>query len=96
VERLTHADRACAVASAAAHDLNDEFTIIINSASLALEMLEPGHPSRPLLLELEHAAHRCIWKTSGLLNYNVRRVRPLNVSMERLILESVQPALRYD
>ena len=94
MERLTHADRACAVAAAAAHDLNDEFTIIVNSTSLALQAMEPGHPSRPFLLDLESSAHRCIWKTSGLLNYNARRVRPLNGSMEHLILECIQPALR--
>jgi hypothetical protein len=95
VERLTHADRACAVAAAAAHDLNDELTIIVNTASCSLETLEPGHPARPLLLDLQRSAQRCIWKTSGLLNYGVRRgSRPVSVPMERLILESREPALR--
>jgi hypothetical protein len=95
VERLTHADRACAVAAAAAHDLNDELTIIVNTTSHSLETLEPGHPARPFLLDLQRAAQRCVWKTSGLLNYGVRRgCRPVNVPMERLILESQEPALR--
>jgi hypothetical protein len=95
VERLTHADRACAVAAAAAHDLNDELTIIVNTTSFSLETLEPGHPARPLLLELQRSAERCVWKASGLLNYGVRRgTGPVNVSMERLILESTEPALR--
>lgn len=95
VERLTHADRACAVAAAAAHDLNDELTIIVNTASSSLETLEPGHPARPLLLELQRSAERCVWKASGLLNYGVRRgTRPVHASMEHLILESTEPALR--
>ena len=95
VERLTHADRACAVAAAAAHDLNDELTIIVNTTSSSLQTLEPGHPARPYLLELQRSAQRCVWKTSGLLNYGARRgVRPGNATMERLILESSEPALR--
>lgn len=95
MERLTHADRVCAVAAAAGHDLNDELTIIVNTTAYSLETLEPGHPARPLLLQLQGAAQRCVWKTSGLLNYAVRRgSRPVNVPMERLILESREPALR--
>lgn len=95
MERLTQADRACAVAAAAAHDLNDELTIIVNTTSYSLQTLEPGHPARPLLLELQSAAQRCVWKASGLLNYGVRRGSPpVNVPMERLILECQEPALR--
>ena len=94
MERLTYADRACAVAAAAAHDLNDELTIIVNTTSYTLQTLEPGHPARPLLLDLQRSAQRCVWKTSGLLNYGARRTRPVNVPMERLILECVEPALR--
>ena len=92
MERLTHADRACAVAAAAAHDLNDELTIIVNTTIALPRDPEPGHPARPFLLDLQRAAQRCAWKTSGLLNYGARRgVRPVNVPMERLILESANP-----
>ena len=95
MERLIYADRACAVAAAAAHDLNDELTIIVNTTSSLLQTLEPGHPARPYLLELQRSAQRCVWKTSGLLNYGARRgVRPGSATMERLILESCEPALR--
>ena len=81
--------RALAVASAAAHDLNDELTIIVNTAALSLQALEPGHPARPLLIELQQAARRCAWKASGLSNYSARRgTRPVNVPMERLIVEA--------
>ncbi len=99
MERLTKADRACAVAAAAAHDLNDELTVIVNSVSCSLHTLEPGHPARSLLLEAQGAVQRCVWKTCGLLNYSARRgTRPINVPMERLVLEAedpTEPALRY-
>jgi hypothetical protein len=96
VERITKADRACAVAAAAAHDLNDELTVIVNSLSCSLKSLEPGHPARALLLAAQSAVQRCAWKTSGLLNYSARRgARPINVPMERLVLEADEPALRY-
>jgi hypothetical protein len=63
--------------------------------SYSLKALEPGHPARPLLLDLQSSIQRCIWKTSGLLNYSARRgVRPSGVPMERLVLESDEPALR--
>jgi hypothetical protein len=89
VERLTQADRACAVASAAAHDLNDELTIMLNAASFAFASCEPGHPARLFLHEIQWAAQRCVWKTSGLLNYGVRQgVRPVPIPMERLMLEA--------
>jgi len=95
VERLSKADRACAVAAAAAHDLNDELTIIINTASTSLAMLEPGHPARPFLTEMQRSVQRCTWKTSGLLNYGARRgVAPVHGPMERLILESCEDAIR--
>ena len=96
MERLTKADRACAVAAAAAHDLNDELTVIVNTVCYSLHALEPDHPARHLLLELQSAAQRCVWKTSGLLNYSARRgARAANVPMERLVLEAEEPALRY-
>jgi hypothetical protein len=79
------ADRTCAVAAAAAHDLNNELTIIVNSASWAMLTLEPGHPARPFLHDLLGSAQRCVWKASGLLNYTARRpVRPGDAVVERL------------
>ena len=59
-------------AAAVAHDLNNELTVILTSVSRTIESLEPGHPSRDLLLDLQGAAQRCAWKTHGLLNYSVR------------------------
>ena len=89
MERLNNADRVCAIASAAAQDLNDELTIILNGAAGSIARLEPGHPARPLLFDLQNAVERCVWKTSGLLNYGFRRgLRPAPIPMERLILEA--------
>jgi hypothetical protein len=89
VERLTQADRVTAIASAAAHDLNDELTIILNGASMSLDHLEPGHPARPLMRHVQWAAQRCVWKTSGLLNFGNRRgLKPVPIPMERLMLEA--------
>lgn len=86
MERLTRADRASAVAAAAAHDFNDELTVIINSVSGSISSLEPGHPARPLLLELQGAAQRCAWKASALLNFGARRgVRPVPTPLEQLL-----------
>ena len=87
VERLNNADRACAVAAAAAHDFNDELTIIVNSASASILTLEPGHPARPYLAAIQTAAQRCVWKASGLLNYSARQgARPVSAAMERLLV----------
>ena len=89
MERLTLADRVCAVAAAAAHDLNDELTVILNGAARSMELLEPGHPARPYICEIQQAAERSVWKTSGLLHYGARRgLRPVPVPMERLMLEA--------
>jgi hypothetical protein len=95
VERLSKADRACAVAAAAGHDLNDELTIILNCSGRILETLEPGHPARPLIVDLQQAAQRCVGKASGLLNFSSRRgIAGTSVPMERLVLESEEPAFR--
>jgi hypothetical protein len=88
VERLTNADRACAVAAAAARDLNDEFTIIVNSVSESMLTLEPGHPARLYLADIQSATQRCAWKVSGLLNFSARYgVRPVRAPMERVLAQ---------
>ena len=86
MERLTRADRACAVAAAAAHDLNDELTVILSSIVGSLERLEPGHPARTLLFEARSAVQRCAWKTSSLLNFSARNgARRVPTPMESLL-----------
>ena len=79
-------DRAGAVAAAAAHDWNDELTVILSSVDSLLEAVGPEHKARHILLELRDAARRCAWKSSGLLNFTARGgVRPSAASLESLI-----------
>ncbi len=86
VERLLKSDRVWAIAAAAAHDLNDELTVILSSVTSSIESLEPGHPARPLLFDLQSAAQRCAWKASGLLNYSAMHgVQPVAAPMEDLL-----------
>jgi hypothetical protein len=86
VERLLKADRVCAVAAAAAHDLNDELTVILSSVTSSILALEAGHPARLFLFDLQSAAQRCAWKTSGLLNYSARHgAQPVAGTMESLL-----------
>jgi signal transduction histidine kinase len=86
VERITQADRACAVAAAAAHDLNNELTVILSGVAGSLATLEPGHPARPLLCEARSAVQRCAWKTSSLLTFSARHgARRSAAPMEVLI-----------
>jgi hypothetical protein len=75
VERLTGADRACALAAALARDFNDELTVILSSASNALMALEPGHPARPAVFEMRSSAHRCARKCAELAIFNHRHGR---------------------
>jgi hypothetical protein len=86
VERSYKSDRACAVAAAAAHDFNDELTIIFSSVCDSLSTLEPDHPAHALLLDARSAAQRCAWKASGLLNFSARAgVRPVRTPLESLL-----------
>jgi hypothetical protein len=86
VERITRADHACAVAAAAAHDFNDELTVILSSVSSSISALEPGHPARPHLLELQDAARRCARKSSGLLCFGLSGgARASRGPMEKLL-----------
>ena len=88
MERMSDAKRACAVAAAAAHDFNNELTVILSGVSEALDSLGAHHPSRPLLLEIRAAAQRCVWKASGLLTFSARVNRgPVRASLEHLIDE---------
>jgi len=86
VEPLTNADRACAVAAAAAHDFNNELTVILSGVAGALDAVPADNPARELLLDIRAAAQRCGWKASGLLNFSARvNPRPVRASFEYLI-----------
>ena len=62
-----------AVPAAAAHDLNEELTIILNAAAAALALTELGHPVRPMLKELQAAAMRTSWRACAMLSWARRR-----------------------
>ncbi|MGA2267622.1 MAG: hypothetical protein ABSH44_04030 [Bryobacteraceae bacterium] len=86
VERLLRTDRVCAIAAAAAHGLNNELTVILNSVSNSIPTLEPGHPARPDLLDLHLAALRCARIAADLLEFSARHgARPARAPLERLI-----------
>ena len=85
VPPLPRADRAVAVAAAAAHDLNDDLTVILTAVTTALRHLEPRHPARALLTDLQSAAQRCAWTASTLLDFTARRgARPSAATAARL------------
>jgi hypothetical protein len=42
-----------------AHGFNEELTIILNTATLAADLLGPEHPANPILTELKQSAIRC-------------------------------------
>jgi signal transduction histidine kinase len=86
VERLTKPDQAGTLAAAAAHDFNNELTVILSSISNLIEALEPDHPALAQAQELQEAALRCARKTSGLLRFGLRRGnRPVRTPLAMLI-----------
>lgn len=88
MERFTKTDQACTLAAAAAHDFNNELTVILSSISTVIESLEPGHPALVQLQDLQQAAQRCARKTSGLLRFGLKKGnRPTRTALETLIDE---------
>jgi hypothetical protein len=88
VANLMNADRILGVTAAAAHDLNDELTVILSSVVASIRELAPGDPVREKLLDLQAAAQRCAWTASGLLNFSARRgARPTAATFERMVEE---------
>jgi hypothetical protein len=86
MESATQTAHACAVAAAAAHDFNNELTVIMSGVSDVLDSLGPDHPARGMLLEIRAAAQRCVWKTYGLLSYSSRlQSAPVRASLEYLL-----------
>jgi hypothetical protein len=72
LEPLTKADKINAVAGAAVSGLNDDLTVILSAASIALASMDSNHPARPLLLDIQGAGQRASWIASTLLNYSAR------------------------
>ena len=79
-------DRAAAVMTAFAHDMNNNLTIILSATQTALENMADDDPDRPSLIEAKAAAQRCVWKSSGMLNFAARISKPrTKESFEKLI-----------
>jgi hypothetical protein len=71
VERLVSGDRSCALAAAAmAQDFNNELTVILSTAERAIAFLDPGHPARVDLADLQRAARRCARKCNRALTFS--------------------------
>jgi signal transduction histidine kinase len=88
MDQLTNAKRAGAVAAAAAHDFNNELTVILSSAADALRSLDATDPAHRLLLDIQAAAQRCVWRASGLLSFSARvNPDPVRASFDFLIHE---------
>ncbi len=88
MQHLSATKRACAVGAAAAHDFTNELTVILSSVNDALATLDAKHPARPMLLDIQAAGQRCVWKASSLLNFSARiSPGPVRASFEYLIDE---------
>jgi hypothetical protein len=86
VERNTKTDRATAVVAAAAHEFNDELTVILNAVAESLEALPKAHPLYRGLIEAQCAAHRCAQRAEGMLCFSARRgLRPAPSCAEALL-----------
>ncbi len=86
VERNTRTDRATAVVAAAAHEFNDELTVILNAVAESLDALPPAHPLYPGLIDAQCAAHRCALRAEGMLGFSARRgLRPAPSCVEALL-----------
>jgi signal transduction histidine kinase len=86
VERLQRLDRVSTLAAATAHTLNDELTVILSSLTTSMLAMEPGHPARLPLVDLERAALRCVSTASRLLSFSTRRGgRPVLASLEAVL-----------
>lgn len=78
--------RAAAIAAAAAHDLNDELTIVLSGLQELMALVPPGAPGRRELLEARTAAQRMAWKVAGLLQCAKRLgARPSATTLEALL-----------
>jgi C4-dicarboxylate-specific signal transduction histidine kinase len=88
VERLLGTDRTCALAAATAHEFNDELTVILSSVEASFLAMEPGHPARRPLIDLECAALRCASTSSRLLNFSARRgTQPARMSLDAVLTD---------
>ena len=85
---LTKADRIAAVSAAAAHDLNEELTIVLGCAEQLLSRTPAENPNRGTILIMRAAAQRCAWKAKDLLQFSASKgARPNSATFDQLIRE---------
>jgi hypothetical protein len=86
---MSQAEWCCAVAAAAANELNDELTIILTAVQNTLRSLPETANERIALLELRAAARRSATTTSALLEFTGRRgTRASAASMHALMRDA--------
>jgi hypothetical protein len=86
VDRNCKPDRTTAVLAAAAHDVNDELTVILNAVAESLDALPPAHPLYAGLIDAQCAAHRLAHRAEGMLCFSARRgQRPAPSCAEALL-----------
>ena len=101
-QRIREAQRMESVgmlAAGVAHDFNNLLTSVLGGSSLALDLLDPGHPSAELLADVVRAGERGSHLTAQLLAYSgqgrfvVRETRISDVvrHMRDLLRNSVPP-----
>lgn len=74
-----------------AHDFNNILQVINGAADMALEDLGPGHPVRPILLEVAHAGARASRLVSQLLLFSRRQVmRPEHLDLNETVAEMLK------
>ncbi len=78
MERLTRADRTAAVATALAHDFNDELTVILSSVRSNL-------PADDKLVAVEDATLRCVVLTRRLLAFAERSAGHRSVPLDAVL-----------
>jgi len=86
VERISKPDRVTAALAAAAHDVNDELTVILNAVAESLDALPVAHPLYHGLIEAQCAAHRLAQRAEGMLCFSARRGQRPAPSCEEALL----------
>jgi signal transduction histidine kinase len=96
-EQLRQAQKMEAIgrlAGGVAHDFNNLLTVIASYTALALEDLEPSHPVRPHVKEVERAGERASRLTQQLLAFSRKQVLiPVVVSLNDVV-RGLEPMLR--
>lgn len=86
MERSPGEVRAHQVAAAAAHDLNDDLTILQSQIDLLLAGLPVGDPNCPGLMDLKAAGGRCKLTTELLLNHSLANgATPSSLTLAKMI-----------